>query len=575
MVKVKGGKSSEKSIKISKGIIFLFITIYLIIYGFGIELFIINYDEPLPIFMTYLPLLCFIGAAFSGLYLIIFIRNVYGHKIRETKSRKKSTGSIYKQALLLIIFVFSFIPLLAPIIDQGKNDQNFSVYNEDWNGSSDFKKMLEEKGYDCYSIQSTLSTTERVNRSVVLVILGSNSYYNPVYELPYFMQFLEDGNSILLCHDHGTTGSLLWEIFFANILNPDVEELIPITIFPDGVLRDHGSYAKNPEFPVITSFMSHPITDDVEKVILSQSSAAVGGPFVEYSGWDVLGYSSAQSFIDKNDDDEFDEDDDSIDIEFVADAIGEDFPDDLLEFPLGIYEQAIFMAKETDDSRIVVSADASLFNNELINEDGYDNQKLGLNMIEWLTHGDKNDWMIVFDEAHIRPENSRDMTSAGIFGFYIQYIVHLSTNPITAWIYPLLAILTLNKYLPKKDKKKEAEKKAREEEKKEEQARFRTSSFFAKKIVWYREKARFGKALTLLYRRMERQLNTALGGQKITTKNVINMVKAKDPKITRYKIKRISRFMDRILVVKKGKKVRNERDFEQLFFEMEWVANNI
>ena len=74
---------------------------------------------------------------------------------------------------------------------------------------------------------------------------------------------------------------------------------------------------------------------------------------------------------------------------------------------------------------------------------------------------------------------------------------------------------------------------------------------------------------------MERQLNTALGGQKITTKNVINMVKAKDPKITRYKIKRISRFMDRILVVKKGKKVRNERDFEQLFFEMEWVANNI
>ena len=574
MVKVKGGKSSEKSINISKGIIFTFITVYLIIYGFGISIFINSYGDPLPIYITYLPLLCFIGAAFSALYLIIFIKNVHSYKIRETKSRKKSSGSIYKHALLLIIFIVAFIPLLAPIIDQGKNDQNFSVYNEDWNGCSDFKKLLEEEGYECYNIQSSLSTTERVNKSVVLVILGSNSYYNPIYELPYFMQFLEDGNSLLLAHDHGSTGTLLWEIFFANILNPDVKDIIPITIFPDGILRDHGSYAKNPEFPVITSFKSHPITNDIQKVILSQSSAAVGGPFVEYSGWDVIGYSSSQSFIDKNDDDEFDEDDDSIDLEFVADAL-DDFPDDLLEFPLGIYEQSVFMAKETEDSRIVVSADASLFNNELINEDGYDNQDLALNMIDWLTYGDKDDWIIVFDEAHIRPETSRDMTSAGIFGFYIQYIVHLSTNPITAWVYPLLAILTLNKYLPKKNKKKEEERKAREEEKKEEQARFRTSSFFAKKIEWYREKARFGKALTLLYRRLERQLNTLLGGNKITTKNIVVMVTEKDPRIKRHKIRRISRFMDRILSIKAGKKVRNEREFEQLFFELEWVANNI
>ena len=235
------------------------------------------------------------------------------------------------------------------------------------------------------------------------------------------------------------------------------------------------------------------------------------------------------------------------------------------------------MAKETDDARIVVSADASLFNNELINEDGYDNQELALNMIEWLTHDeDKDDWIIAIDEAHIRPETSRDMTSAGIFGFYIQYIVHLSTNPITAWIYPVLAIYTLNKYLPKKNKKKEEEKKAKEEEKKEEKARFRTSSFFAKKIEWYREKARYGKALSLLYRRLERKLNAQLGGRKITTQNIINMVTAKDPKITKLKLRRITRFMNRILLIKRGKrKVKSEHEFEQLFFELEWVHSNI
>jgi hypothetical protein len=577
MVKIKGGKSSEKSIHISKGIIYTFFTVYLIVYGIGISIFIENYEEPLPLFVSYLPLLCFVGAAFTGIALLIFIRNVHIHKSRETKSRKKAGGSIYKQALLVIIFVFSFIPLMAPIIDQGTNDQNFSIYNDDWNGCSDFKELLEEKGYDVYNIQSSLSTTERVNKSVVLVMLGSNEFYNPIYEIPYFMEFLERGNSILLCHDHGSTSTLLWEIFFANILNPDVKELVPITIFPDGVLRDHGSYDKRATFPVITTFKSHPITDGLNKIILSHSSVAVGGPFVEYSGWDVLGYSTASSFVDKNDDKKFDVDDDNIDLSFIADSLGEDFPDDLLEFPLGIYEQAVFMAKETDDARLVVTADASLFNNELINEDGYDNQKFALNIIKWLTHGeDKDDWIIAFDEAHIRPENSRDMTSAGIYGFYIQYIVHLSTNPITAWIYPLLAIYTLNRYLPKKNKKKEEEKKAKEEEKKEEQARFRTSSFFAKKIEWYREKARFGKALTLLYRRLERRLNVQLGERKITTQNVVNLVTAKDPKITKLKIRRITRFIERMLLIKRGKrKVRSEQEFEQLFFEMEWVVNNI
>ena len=48
----------------------------------------------------------------------------------------------------------------------------------------------------------------------------------------------------------------------------------------------------------------------------------------------------------------------------------------------------------------------------------------------------------------------------------------------------------LKKYLPKKDNKKE-KKKAKEQETQEERERFRTSSFFAEKIEWYREKSRY------------------------------------------------------------------------------------
>ncbi|MFW9876357.1 MAG: hypothetical protein ACFFG0_24950, partial [Candidatus Thorarchaeota archaeon] len=115
---VKPGKASKKSINISKGIIFTFFTIYLIIFGIIISDFSISYQkdnpEGFPVFITYIPLLCYIGSLFCGIGLLVIIRSVTVQKSRQTQSRKKiKSGSIYKQALFIIIFVFAFIPLLS------------------------------------------------------------------------------------------------------------------------------------------------------------------------------------------------------------------------------------------------------------------------------------------------------------------------------------------------------------------------------------------------------------------------------------------------------------------------------
>jgi hypothetical protein len=570
------GKPSGSNVTFSKGIIIAFFTVFLVVYGIFITNFIEIYTgEALPFFISYIPLVCYIGAIFLGFGLVIFIRNITIQKSREIQSRKKvKTGTAYKEALFLVIFIFTFIPLFGSIIDSGKNDQNFSVYNSNWNGASDFKRTIELEGYDVMTIQSSLSATERLNKSILLILLGPNQYYNPVFEIPYFIDFFDSDikNSLFICHDHGSTSTLLWEIFIASAIDPDLQGAMPVTIFPNGILRDNASYDTRPDFPVIRSFAPHPTTVGISDVILSQASCVVGGPFISYFGWDLVGSSSDYGYVDKNNDHMYNFDDDFVDLSLVAGMLP-GFPP---KWPLGGYSQGVFMSKEAGNSRIFLSADASLFNNELINEPGYDNSQFGKNIIDWLTYGEsKEDWVVIFDEAHIRPEYSRDFTSAGIFGFITQYIVHLSTNPITAWIYPLLAIYSMKKYLPKKDSKKE-KKKAKEQETEEERERFRTSSFFAEKIEWYREKSRYGKALTLLYRRLERKLNALLSGRKITTQNVMAMVIAKDPKITKLKIRRISKFMDRIIAIKEGRmKVKNEQDFENLFFEMEWVVNNI
>ena len=108
----------------------------------------------------------------------------------------------------------------------------FEFIRQTYNLVQNYQLLLEEEGYQCYNIQSSLGSTERLNKSIVLVIMGTNQFYNPIYEIPFFMDFLEKGNSILLCHDHGATSTLLWEIFFANLINPDIKEKVPVTIFP-------------------------------------------------------------------------------------------------------------------------------------------------------------------------------------------------------------------------------------------------------------------------------------------------------------------------------------------------------
>ena len=47
-VKVKGGKSSKKSINISKGIVYIFFTVYLVIYGIVLQSFIASYQKSHP-----------------------------------------------------------------------------------------------------------------------------------------------------------------------------------------------------------------------------------------------------------------------------------------------------------------------------------------------------------------------------------------------------------------------------------------------------------------------------------------------------------------------------------------------
>ncbi len=565
---------------ILKGFLYFILIVILVLIGFGLSYYIETTFEPVPVFMSYIPLFCYVAAGFVGiLFLFNIINNV---------KKSRSFGSIYQQAGLLLILIFAFIPLLSPILDQGMNDHNFSIYNSYWTGSSEFKHALEEEGYEVMAIQSSLSATKRLDKSVLLVLLGPDKLYNPVFEIPFFIDFLQGDNSLLLCHDHGSTYELLWEIFSASMWTATYTNTstMPVTIFPEGYLLDNASHAKNNLFPVIkkSQFVNDDgdesyLTRNVSQVVLSKASAAAGGPLIRQFGWDVVANSSGiYSYVDKNGDGRFNETEDSIDLSFIFDAIGQ--PDKELYLPLGgtLLTPTVFLKKDMGNFRIFVSSDASLWNNELIENKDYQNKQFAKNVVDWLTHqeenGTKSDWVVAIDESHIRPETSNDISSAGIFGYLMRYIIQLSTNPITAWIYPILAIYTMRKYLPKE--KEEEEEEIEEQEKAEDKLRFRTSSFFAKKINWYHEKRKYRQALLLLYRRLERKLHAQLGDRKITPENVVTFIRAKETDITKVKLRRIAEFMEFITMLKSGEiDIYDKYEFEHYYYEMEWVLNNI
>ena len=559
----------RKSVVISKYIVYIFFTVYLII--FGIE---ISAQKEIPYFMNFLPMVCFLGAGIIGVRLIIFIITSRKPQSRQAKSEKKTKIS-WKQSLFIIIFVLSFIPLLSSIVDQGTNNHNFSIHNSQWNGCSDMKETLVANGYEVYSVQTDLSATQRLNKSVVLIIMGTNRFYNPLYEIPFFIDFMKGNNSLLVAHDHGTTSTLLYEIAITTGLSQEATEGFPITIFPEGILRDNYSFDTNPSFPVITDFQNHPTTQGISKIILSRSSCALGGPFIDMFGWNLIGQSSQYSFLDRNGDKLYTDKEDAFTLfGGLAESMG---TENMPPIPLGGYPQAVFMAKDMrNNARIFCSADASLFDNELLNS-GYDNKQFALNIMNWLTFGNPSNYIIAFDEAHIRPEDIPDVSSAGIFGLFLGYIIQLSTNPLTSFLYPLLGLYTLRRYLPREAKEEEKEKE-KEEEKKEELLKFRTSSFFARKINWYKENRKFNQALSLLFRRLERKINALLRGQSFTLENVMNAISLEKgiENISKSNFRRINDFFDIIIDVKNNKKkIKDPEDFQNLFFEMEWVTNQI
>lgn len=543
------------------------------------------FSDP-PVFIgssIYTSLFALLKYVFPILLIIKLVFSVI-KTIKEFKLKNRRNIFGIKEAAVILIFGFSLFPLFGHFVDQGLNNRPNSVFNTNWSGNSQFKELVESMGYETYSVQSSITAILALNRSICMVLFGPTSFYNPLSEIPYFLDLLSNPDidtSFLICDDHGSTTTFLLQMALISMATP--KHIGPV-IFTDGILHDNASCLesgglKDPTFPIITNLASHPITSGVSQVMLSRSSAILDFPLL-LMGWDIIGRSSPlYSFVDKDFNGYFNGEKDywglTSELNFSLMGIGISITPKI-ELAGGDDGLPVFAATElASGSRAFVSADTSLFNNQLIYE--YDNLQLAQNVINWLTGGN-HDMVFVFDESHNIPRGTREFSSAAMFGLIQGYINWLSTNPFIAWIYPLWALRTLKKYIPKEqEKKKKKKKEETEAEKQEEELKFRTSSFFAQKINWIRINKEYNQALVLLYRRIDRKINALMGNIDPTVENIVAKLEADRGKyITKDTLKRMTTFLDKMKEIKSNDyQVEDVDEFNDLFFEMNWFNDNL
>ncbi|MHA1835504.1 MAG: DUF4350 domain-containing protein [Candidatus Odinarchaeia archaeon] len=409
-----------------------------------------------------------------------------------------------KLILFLIIFIFSWTPLVLSLIGIGGVIlTDYSMYNTNWNGVSTFRSVLEENGYQVKPVISSLSSINRITESSVLVIIGPSSFYDPLASTS-IIDYLNKGNNVIIADDFGAASEIL--LFLGLSCS-----------FSGQLLLDAGSYDKNVSLPIITSFSSHEIFQEVNSIQFNYATAIAG------SGFTSLAQTTPLSWLDQNSNYQYDE----------GETIG----------PFTVIASVNY-----GNGTIILISDPTIFNNDMITR--ADNLQFALNLINWATDGDSS-YLVIFDEGH-----RADFSSATyLFGLILGEINWISSHWIIAPIYPLFSVYLIKTWLPKRTKKPIIT----------EDKRLR-KGYFATKIEWYRVTNNYNKAINILFKKFKKDVIKMYKLKVFDVEEVASKISEVNPKIKKSDIKSL---IQSIELLSKGDKIIADKDvFLRVFSDL-------
>ncbi|MFW9909131.1 MAG: DUF4350 domain-containing protein [Candidatus Thorarchaeota archaeon] len=453
----------------------------------------------------------------------------------------------WKEALQIGIFVLAWLPIgfLAGVTVFGNppnlyDNMDFSIYNTNWNGCSNFRIQIEQDGFSTLSIQSTMSVITRYNGSAVLFIMGPVKDFT--FDILTIFQHLIAGGTVVIADDFGTANSSLYLLnsyLFNQTGAASFLSALGVTgflSFTKGVVMDLDSYYLSPRLPIIRDFHPyHPITSGVSELYLNNASAitptcalgAAGIAWTTNRAWSETDVDNATPSPDLN--------------EWAG------------TLPIiGALDLSLIWAGA---GKLVAISDPSIFINDMWDEfDG--NRRLGRNLVNWITDGNPEIPIIFSEETLATPIISGEF----FFGSFMGRMLWASTNVFLAPIYPLMTAVGLKKYLP--DMKKPEMKSV------SEVFMRRGQTYFSERMTYYRTEGNYARVVKMLYRKLRRSLTKKYQWSEYNKKKVWDLIQYRDPSI---KEGAFFKTIDRIEEISSRQNVRiRESEMMKLFF---WMRN--
>ncbi len=420
----------------------------------------------------------------------------------------------WKEILQVCLFLFTWVPvtILAGYTVIGLQpvySHDFSIYNENWNGLSQYSNAINDTGRPVYSIQASMSVVTRENGSAVIVIMGPVRDFSLDVTLVIYSHLLA-GGGVLIADDFGSANSSL------AILNYLMGQVMPgglpgnvsgFLSFTGGVLLDLDSYdlAKEPRLPIIRDFHSILgadqgfLTTGVSELHLNWATAI--NPY-SMLGLGGIAWSTPRSWCETN--------------------ITDPAPDpDPYEWSgsLPVAGALDFSSNATaNGGRLVAVSDPSLFNNDMYGRFP-DNQRFAMNIIEWLSHSDTSQPVLFCEELLAVPWNSGEF----FYGLYLGRALWLSTLPYLSSLYPILTAVGIRKYLP--------ELKKPEVKSVSDVFLRRGQTYFSERMTYYRTEGNYARVVKMLHRKLKRGLRKHQQMTEYSSKAVWELMRYKDPKL--------------------------------------------
>ncbi|RDE13141.1 MAG: hypothetical protein C4K47_06650 [Candidatus Thorarchaeota archaeon] len=455
----------------------------------------------------------------------------------------------WKETLQIVLFFVSWLPvaLLAGTTILGVTEnypQDFSIYNQQYNGLSDFRTEIEGLGYTTLSIQSTMSVISRYDGNAVLVIMGPVTYFTIDAVLTLFGH-LSSGGGVLIADDFGTANSSF------QLLNALIAGTYPggsgptngFLSYTGGVLLDLNSYDTSPKLPVIKSanggFRSGidqgALTIGVNELHLNWATAInplclvgqLGVAWTTTRAWCETDINSENPYPDGN------EWNGSLPVVGALD--------------LGVLSTNY-------QGRLVATSDPSIFINDMLSRG--DNRAFAGNVIQWLSYGNTSRPIVFCENLLAVPWASAEF----FYGFFLGRALWLSTMPYFAPLYPIITVVGIKKYLP--DVKKPEVRSV------SDVFLRRGQTYFSERMTYYRTEGNYARVVKMLYKKLKRDLLERFSWPEYDVGKLWDLMRYKDSSLDEA---RFYKTIDRIEEIssKPGMKIK-ESELMTLFF---WMKN--